>query len=55
MVEMRHKDFMDAVPIMPSFWVMGLIFFGEGRTQISLSLTATIGPFAMIQDRQSLY
>ena len=55
MVEMRHKYFMDTVPIMPWFWIIGLIFFGEGRTQISLSSTATIGSFARMQDRQTLY
>ena len=55
MVEISHKDLIDAVPIMPSFWIMGLRFFEEGKTQISLSSTAMIGPFARIQNRRSLY
>ena len=54
-VEIRHKDLTDAVPIMPSFSIMGLRFFGEEKTQISQSSTAMIGPFARIQDRRSLY
>ena len=29
--------------------------YGEGRTQISLSSSATIGPLPRIQDRQGLY
>ena len=33
----------------------GLRIYGEGRTQISLSSPAMIGPLARIQDRQGLY
>ena len=32
----------------------GLRIYGEGRTQIPLSLPAMIDPFARIQDRQGL-
>ena len=32
----------------------GLRIYGEGRTQIPLSLPAMIGPLARIQDRQGL-
>ena len=42
MVEIRRKDVIDAVPIMPSFWIMGLSLFGEGRTQVFLNSTATL-------------
>ena len=55
MVEIKHKDFTDAVPIMPcqnSLWIMGLRSYGERRTQIPLSSPATIGSLARIQDRQ---
>ena len=55
MVEIRQKDLINAVPIMPSFWIMGLRYFGEGKTRIFLSSTAMIGLFARIQDRRSLY
>ena len=57
MVKIKHKDFIDAVPIMPcqsSSWI-GFGIYGEGRTQIPLSLAGTIGPLARIQDRQGLY
>ena len=33
----------------------GLRIYGEGQTQIPLSLTAMIGPLARMQDRQGLY
>ena len=36
MVKIKHKDFIDPVPIMPcqnSFWIMGLGIY-DGRTQI---------------------
>ena len=55
MVEIKHKDFIDAVPIMPSFWIMDLRIYGEGRAQIPLSSPARTGPLARIQDRQGLY
>ena len=42
MVEIRRKDVIDAVPIMPSFWIMGLSLFGEGRIQVFLNSTATL-------------
>ena len=42
MVEIRRKDVIDAVPIMPSFWIMGLSLFGEGRTQVFLNSTVTL-------------
>ena len=35
MVKIKHKDFIDAVPIMPcqnSSWIMELRIYGEGRT-----------------------
>ena len=38
-----------------SSWIMGLRFYGEGRTQIPLSSPALIGPLPKIQDRQGLY
>ena len=50
-------DFIDPVPIMPyqnSSWIIGLRIYGEGRTQITQSSPATIGPLARIQDRQGL-
>ena len=37
MVEIKHKDFIDFVPIMPcqnSLWIMGSKIYGEARTQI---------------------
>ena len=58
MVKIKHKDFIGAAPVMPcqdSWWIMGFRIYGEGRTQISLSSAATIGPLARIQDRQGLY
>ena len=57
MMKIKQKDLIDAVPIIPcqnSSWIMGLRIYGEGRTQISLSWFATIGPSARIQDRQGL-
>ena len=56
--EIKHKDFIDAVLIMPcqnSPWIMGLRIYGERRTQITLSSSTTIGPLTRIQDRQGLY
>ena len=58
MVKIKHKDFIGAVPIISclnSMWIMDLRIYGEGRTQISLSSTATIGSLPRIQDRQGLY
>ena len=52
------KNFIGAAPVMPrqnSWWIMGLRIYGEGRTQISLSSPATIGPLARIQNKQGLY
>ena len=48
MVKIKHKDFIGAVPIMlsiKSLWIMGLRIYGERRTQIHPSSSATIGPF----------
>ena len=58
MVKIKHKDFIGAAPILPcqnSSWIMSLRIYGEGRSQITLCLLATIGPLARIQDRQGLY
>ena len=58
MVKIKHKDFVDAVPIIPrrnSLWIMGFRIYGERRTQILLSSPATIGPLARLQDRRGLY
>ena len=47
MVNIKHKDFLGAVPIMPcekSMWIMGLRIYGERRTQIPPSSSATMGP-----------
>ena len=36
MVEIKHKEFIDVVPIMPrqnSSWIMGSRIYREGRTQ----------------------
>ena len=46
MVEIKHKYFIDAVPIIPcqiSSWIMGLRIYGKGRTQIALISPTTIG------------
>ena len=51
MMKVKHKDFKGAVPIMPcedSSWIMGMNIYGEGRTQIPLSSSATIGPLPRI-------
>ena len=58
MVKIKHKYFIGAVPIVPcenSPWIMGLMIYGEGRTQIPPSSPATIGPLPRIQDTQGLY
>ena len=55
MVKIKQKNFIGAVPIMPclnSSWIMSLRIYGEGRTKIPLSSSATIGPLPRIQDRQ---
>ena len=47
-VKIKHKDFIDAFPIMPcqySSWIMGLRIYGEGKTQILLNSPATIVPW----------
>ena len=49
MVEIKHKEFLDVVPIMPyqnSSWIMGSGFYGKERTQIPLSSPAKIDPMA---------
>ena len=41
MVEIKRRDFIDVVPIMPcqdSSWIMGSRIYGEGRTQTRQSL-----------------
>ena len=58
MVKITHKDFIGVVPIVPcenSSWIMGLRIYGEGKTQIPLSVPATIDPLPRIQDTQGLY
>ena len=59
MVEIKHKDLLDMVPIMlchNSLWIMGLRIYGEGKTQILLSSPTSIDPLVhKIQDRQGLY
>ena len=55
--EKKTTDFFGAAPVMPcqsKSWIKGLRIYGEERTQISLSLSATIGPLARIQNRQGL-
>ena len=55
--ENKHKDFIDAVPIIPgqsSLQIIGLRIYGEERIQIPLGSPAKVGPLARIQDRQSL-
>ena len=49
----NKTDFIGAVQIMPcetSSWIIGLRIYGEERTQILPSSTATIGPLPRIQD-----
>ena len=46
MVEIKHIDFIDTVPIMPcqnSLWIMGLRVYGEKRTHIFLISPAMMG------------
>ena len=54
MVEIKHRLYRCC-----SYYALkknnGLRIYGEGRTQIPLSLPAMIGPLARIQDRQGLY
>ena len=47
MVEIKHKDFIDVVPITPCknlLWIMGSKIYGEGRSEIPLSSPTTIDP-----------
>ena len=44
----KTQNFIDAVPIMPSFWIMDLRICGEGTAQIPLSPPATTGPLERI-------
>ena len=56
--KIKHEDFIGDVPIIPcqnSSCIMGLRIYGEGITQVLLSLPATIGPLPRIQDRQGLF
>ena len=53
MVKTKHIDFTGDSPAMPCqnlSWIMGLMIYGEGRTQIPLSSPSVIGPFARSQD-----
>ena len=46
LVKIKCKDFIDTVPIMPCqnvSWIMSFRIYGERRTQIPMSSTATIG------------
>ena len=54
MVEIKHEDFVGAVPIMSSLWIMALRICREGTSHIPLSLPATIGALARLQDRRGL-
>ena len=48
-VEIKHKEIRNVVSIMPcqnSLWIMGSRIYGEGRTQIPLSLPTMIDPLA---------
>ena len=56
--ENKHNDLTGPAPVMPcqnSSWITSLRIYGEGRTQIHLSLHTTIGSLARIQDRQGLH
>ena len=56
MIKTKQKDFFGSAPVIPcqnSSSIMGLSIHRDGRTQISLSYPATIGPLARIQDRQA--
>ena len=58
MMKIKQKDFIGAAPVMScqnSSRIMGLRIYGEGRTQIPLSSSATTCPLARIQDRQDLF
>ena len=58
MVEIKHKELIDVVPIMPcqnSSWIMGSRIYGEGRTQIPLNSPTIIDTLAKVQDSQGLY
>ena len=58
MMKIKQKDFIGAAPVMScqnSSRKMGLRIYGEGRTQIPLSSSATTCPLARIQDRQDLF
>ena len=49
--ENKNKDFIGAVTIMlclNSSWIMGLRIYGQGRTQIPPSSSATTGPLPKI-------
>ena len=57
MLKIKQEDFIGAAPVMScqnSLWIMGLRICAEGRTQITRSSAAAIGPLARIQDRQVL-
>ena len=44
MLKIKHKDLINAVPIMPcqnQLWIMSLRIYGEGTVQIPLSSPAT--------------
>ena len=53
-----NKHLIDVFPIIPcqnSSWIIGLKIYGEGRAQILLGSSATIGPLARIRHRQGLH
>ena len=55
--EKKTQDFIGAIPItvcQNSWWIMGLKIYGEERTQILLSSSATIGSLAKTKDRDGL-
>ena len=49
MMKIKHKDFIDVVPIMlclNTSWIMRSRIYGKGRIQIPLSSYTTIDPLA---------
>ena len=47
----KNKHLIGTAPVIPcqnSSWITSLRIYGEGRTQIPMSLPATIGPLARI-------
>ena len=49
MEKTKHEELNSTAPVMPcqnSLWIRSFRIYGEGRTQIALSLPATIGPLS---------